>query len=165
LVHVSLLTEGVNLPWVRCVALRVLQGSRVRFAQYVGRALRRSRGKSKAVLLDPRGLMQTHRLTYEAALWEQDEEDSAQPSPQDGLRAQVAEVLRELRKSPFPLPISPIPEARARYLVKQGRLDPTLSGLVEAWLEAGLVQDAWEAAERGARNGINHALRRILVGG
>jgi DNA repair protein RadD len=165
LVHVSLLTEGVNLPWVRGVALRVPQGSRVRFAQYVGRALRRAKGKSKAVLLDPLGQLERHRLTYEAALWECDEDDEHQEaSPQDALRAEACEVLRELRKTPLKLAPHLNMDGRVGYLLRQRRLDPALGGRVEEWRAAGLIQEAWEAAERGATQKTTAALRRLLGG-
>jgi len=52
LVHVKLLTEGVNLPWLSGVGLRVQSKSRTRLIQYVGRALRTWEGKEHGLVLD-----------------------------------------------------------------------------------------------------------------
>lgn len=70
LVHVSLLTEGVDLPWLRWMAMRRPVGSRVRFCQEVGRLLRSSPGKDRAYLIDLHDLFGSFGLTYEAALGE-----------------------------------------------------------------------------------------------
>lgn len=75
LVHVSMLVEGVDYPWLRWGCLRRAVGARVRFIQEVGRYIRAFEGKSEAVLLDPNDLFGTFQLTYEAALgWAEEEE-------------------------------------------------------------------------------------------
>jgi superfamily II DNA or RNA helicase len=68
LVQVSMLVEGVDLPWLRWLGLRRQVGSRVRFLQQVGRVLRTHPGKTVATILDPWGLMERHDLEYQAAL-------------------------------------------------------------------------------------------------
>ncbi len=68
LVHVALLKEGVNLPWLRWLCLRRQVSSRVWFAQHVGRVLRACQGKEVAVILDPGDLFGVHSLSVEAAL-------------------------------------------------------------------------------------------------
>ncbi len=68
LVHVDMLSEGVDLPWLRWVALRAPIGSRVRFLQTIGRALRSSEGKDRAVFLDPHDLFGTHALSHPEAI-------------------------------------------------------------------------------------------------
>lgn len=68
LVHVSMLQEGVNLPWLRWLCLRRPVGSRVRFAQEVGRVLRTHPGKERAIIYDPLDLFAEHSLTEEAVL-------------------------------------------------------------------------------------------------
>lgn len=75
LVHVKMLREGVNLPWLRALMLRAPCGTRVGFAQHVGRALRSHPGKEKAIIFDPQDLFGLFRLTYEAALGETTESD------------------------------------------------------------------------------------------
>lgn len=72
LVHVSLLAEGVDLPWLRWLCLRRPVQARVRFLQEIGRALRvlhpvthaadieRFGVKSGAVILDPHLLLGRH---------------------------------------------------------------------------------------------------------
>ena len=56
LVHVSLLAEGVDFPWLRWLCMRRPVGARVRFAQEMGRPLRAEPGKTEAVIVDPHDL-------------------------------------------------------------------------------------------------------------
>jgi hypothetical protein len=67
-VHVNMLSEGVDYPWLRWLCLRRKVGSRVRFCQEVGRVLRAHPGKREALLLDPLDLMGALALSYEAVL-------------------------------------------------------------------------------------------------
>lgn len=68
LVHVALLQEGVDMPWLRWLCLRRPVRSAVRFAQEVGRVLRAAPDKTEAVLYDPNDLFGVHRLSQEAVL-------------------------------------------------------------------------------------------------
>ncbi len=70
LVHVALLVEGVDLPWLRWLCLRRRRASRVAFAQEVGRVLRSSAGKERAEIFDPWDLLGTFGLSEPAALGE-----------------------------------------------------------------------------------------------
>jgi len=70
LVHVALLVEGVDLPWLRWHLGRRKIASRVRFAQEAGRVLRAHPGKTHAVFLDPHDLFAAHDLAGEARLGE-----------------------------------------------------------------------------------------------
>jgi len=65
-VHVDMLTEGVDLPWLRCLVMRRPTASRVRFAQEVGRVLRAAQDKPTAHLFDPLNLLDWHKLDFEA---------------------------------------------------------------------------------------------------
>ena len=67
-VHVAMLTEGVDWPWLQWMALRRPISSRVRFAQEVGRAIRAYPGKVLATIYDPRDLFGEFRLSYEAVV-------------------------------------------------------------------------------------------------
>ena len=75
-VHVSMLSEGVDLPWLRWICLRRPVGSRVRFVQEVGRVLRtmpdgdRWGPKDTAYVLDPHALFLEHGISNPAALGE-----------------------------------------------------------------------------------------------
>lgn len=83
LVHVALLSEGVDFPWLRWICLRRAVGSRVRFAQELGRVLRAcpSERKTHATVLDPNDLFSVFGLSYEAALgWE---ESAPKPRPKE----------------------------------------------------------------------------------
>lgn len=68
LVHVALLVEGVDLPWLRWLCLRRKRGSRVAFAQEVGRVLRCAPGKAHADIYDPHDLFGLHSLSEPARL-------------------------------------------------------------------------------------------------
>lgn len=67
-VHVNMLSEGVDLPWLQWICLRRDVRSRVRFCQEVGRILRAYPGKTTAYLLDPNDLLDSFGLSYEAML-------------------------------------------------------------------------------------------------
>ena len=88
LVHVSLLAEGVDLPWLRWLCLRRRVQARVRFVQEVGRVLRTHPGKSRATIIDPYDLFTMHGITHPATLGE--------PPPKKQEPAPVEE-------DPFPL--------------------------------------------------------------
>ena len=64
LVHVSLLAEGVDLPWLRWLCLRRPVQSKVRFVQELGRVLRAHPGKEIALIIDPHDLLGKHGLSH-----------------------------------------------------------------------------------------------------
>lgn len=78
LVHVNLLSEGVDLPWLRWLCCRRPIGSKVLFAQYVGRGLRKHDAyewkgeilpaKKYCDILDPNDLFGKLSLDYKAVL-------------------------------------------------------------------------------------------------
>jgi hypothetical protein len=83
LVHVAMLQEGVDWPWLRWLCMRRCIGSRLRYVQEIGRVLRAvfepgtnipaknpdgSLVKPEAVLYDPHGLVDEFNLTYDAVL-------------------------------------------------------------------------------------------------
>ena len=80
LVHVAMLQEGIDLPWLRWICLRRAVSSRVRFAQEVGRVLRRAPGKEHGIVLDPHDLFGSLTMDYEAVLYGQAEETAAAPA-------------------------------------------------------------------------------------
>lgn len=69
-VYVDMLAEGFNCPQIRWMALRRAVGSRVRFAQEVGRGLRAYPGKTTCYMLDVWDLWGTHSMDWRAALGE-----------------------------------------------------------------------------------------------
>lgn len=79
LVHVSLLSEGVDLPWLRWLCCRRPIGSRVLFAQYIGRGIRTYPGKKYCTVYDPQDLFGKLSLDYEAILSGGIEEEDAVP--------------------------------------------------------------------------------------
>jgi superfamily II DNA or RNA helicase len=77
LVHVSLLAEGVDFPWLRWLCMRRPVSARVRFMQELGRVLRSCEGKRSAVVIDPHDLVGVHGLQHAAALGEALEREAA----------------------------------------------------------------------------------------
>ncbi len=70
IVHVNMLAEGIDLPWLRWLCLRRPVSARVRFIQEVGRVLRASPGKDRAILLDPHDLFGAFGWHLDEALGE-----------------------------------------------------------------------------------------------
>ncbi len=68
LVHVALLVEGVDLPWLRWLMIRRPVSSPVRLVQEVGRVLRCAPGKTEAVLYDPHDCLGAVGLSHAARL-------------------------------------------------------------------------------------------------
>jgi hypothetical protein len=97
LVHVNLLTEGVDLPWLRWLCLRRPGASRIRFAQEVGRVLRAHPGKTCGVVYDPHDLFGRLSLSYEACLGEVDG-----PSADDAAAWDIDFEIQKLKGSPVP---------------------------------------------------------------
>lgn len=101
LVHVQLLCEGVDLPWLQWLAMRRLIASPVRMVQEVGRVLRAAPGKTEAVLYDPHDLLGELGLVHAAAL------EDAQKREAGGMSEDVwsipeLEGLDEISKIPRP---------------------------------------------------------------
>lgn len=92
LVHVSMLVEGVDYPWLRWGCFRREVGARVRFIQELGRYLRAYPGKTEALILDPHNLADAFQVTYEEALGWVDDEDEG-----DGEQERKEREERELR--------------------------------------------------------------------
>lgn len=81
LVHVSLLAEGVDLPWLRWLCLRRPVGARVRFVQELGRVLRVCEPdawgpKAHALVMDPHDLLGTIGISHDADVGRILEEDA-----------------------------------------------------------------------------------------
>ena len=82
IVHVNCLVEGVDLPWLRWIGLTNPRGSRVAYAQEIGRVLRTAPDKPRAYVWDPFDSCVRHELQgpteIEGALGEQVETRRAQ---------------------------------------------------------------------------------------
>ena len=78
LVYPSMLSEGVDLPWLAWGCLRRKVSSKVRFIQELGRFLRTNAGKTEAVILDPLGQLEDKATALDAVLgWVADDEPEA----------------------------------------------------------------------------------------
>jgi superfamily II DNA or RNA helicase len=70
LVHVKLLTEGVDLPWLGTLAMRAQTKSVIRYVQQMGRVLRTYPGKTRGVVLDVHDAWGTFGLPrFSADMW------------------------------------------------------------------------------------------------
>ena len=98
LVHVALLAEGVDLPWLRWLCLRRSVQARVRFLQEVGRVLRCHPGKATGVILDPHLLLGRHGWVTAEAIGEALEQ-AAQAEAQDGSGEGSSEPTPEMAVS------------------------------------------------------------------
>lgn len=76
LVHIDMLTEGADFPWLHCLVMRRPTASVIRFAQQVGRALRGCEGKEVAHLFDPLLMLDDFGLDFDA-VFESDQSDEA----------------------------------------------------------------------------------------
>lgn len=130
LVHVNMLTEGVDLPWLRWLAMRRPTRSKVRFCQEVGRVLRAFPGKTDALLLDPMDLLGRFSLTYQAIL----EGMAAEPSP---LEAELLEAEAEVDDDDDEPPSGVLRVESAKRMAAWRKY---LRALYFAALGAGLVQ-------------------------
>lgn len=97
LVHVNLLTEGVDLPWLRWLCLRRPGASRIRFAQEVGRVLRAHPGKVNGIVYDPHDLFGRLSLSYEACLGDIDG-----PSADELAAWDIDFAIAKLKSEPTP---------------------------------------------------------------
>jgi superfamily II DNA or RNA helicase len=114
LVHVSLLAEGVDFPWLRWLCMRRPVSARVRFMQELGRVLRSCEGKSAAIVIDPHDLVGTHGLQHAAALGAALEEEARKAERKDG------DGPGEAREMPEPVAIAEATRwARALLLALQ----------------------------------------------
>jgi len=67
-VHVCVLVEGVDLPWIRWMCLRRRRGSRNAHVQEIGRGLRAHPGKTHCDFFDPHSLFGLHQINDPARL-------------------------------------------------------------------------------------------------
>jgi hypothetical protein len=79
LVHINMLAEGVDFPWLRWLCLRRPVGARVRFVQEFGRPLRAHPGKDHAIVIDPHDLLGTHGIAHAPTIGLADEVDGFDP--------------------------------------------------------------------------------------
>ena len=107
-VHVAMLSEGVDIPALRWIALRRPVGSRVRFVQEVGRVLRVMHEvdqwgpKTHAYVIDPHNLFDEHGIAHPAALGEpppkqpkeEKQRDSDELPPLPGLAPEMPAMQR-----------------------------------------------------------------------
>ena len=87
LVHVSMLSEGADFPWLRGLMVRRRIEAPVRFVQEVGRVLRAEPGKTEGVVFDPFDLMTELGMTHDDAIGKvldgEDEEEDDEGEDED----------------------------------------------------------------------------------
>jgi superfamily II DNA or RNA helicase len=149
LVHVALLAEGVDLPWLRWICLRRRVGARVRFLQEVGRVLRTHPGKSEGVVLDPHLLLGVHGLETAEALGEAMAEAAAAESEE----TETEEVRRYSETEDYAvsleLLVSHMQSIRA-MLLRRGFVAEG-EGYRPGWRMAGITARQVETIKRAGR--------------
>jgi hypothetical protein len=129
-VHVNMLSEGVDLPWLKWLCARRPVGSRVRFAQEVGRILRAAPDKTHATVYDIHDLFGALSLDYEACLSGGAEE--VEPLKLEALTLDFE--VEKIKASPEPPPMAnDIPLvliAPARSYIRKTVLEFQLRGIV-----------------------------------
>ena len=93
--HVNMLAEGANFPWLHWLGLRRECGSRVRFIQEIGRALRSYPGKEEAVFYDFNDQFGTFPLTIAEALGEPPPRERAEEVSEREPREIAAAITNE----------------------------------------------------------------------
>ena len=98
LVHVNMLSEGVDFPFLQWLCMRRPVGAKVRFVQEVGRVLRSYRDKHEAIIMDPFDLFSQHGLTYPEQIGK-----LLAPDPDDEILAKLdieddLEIIEEFKK-------------------------------------------------------------------
>jgi len=129
IVHVDMFSEGSDFPFLRWMCLRRPVGSKVRFCQEVGRALRGNcPGKDKALFLDPHDLFGSFGLTYEAVL------GGGEATPPDPVDEEEADEAKEAIDAHAPFPQTDVPapvvEATTSFLRKV-KLQIINAGIIE----------------------------------
>lgn len=105
LVHVSLLAEGVDFPWLRWLAFRRPVNARVRFMQELGRPLRCHPGKTHAVIIDPHDLLGLHGTRHPEALGEALQEEADKLERRAQKAREEAEHTARLAELPAPVAV------------------------------------------------------------
>ena len=82
LVHVRLLVEGVDLPWLRWIALRAPRTT-LGLVQEVGRVIRVAEGKTSAIVLDPLAQSPIEAFSTPEALGELEQLAAEEAAPDD----------------------------------------------------------------------------------
>ena len=145
LVHVALLAEGVDFPWLRCLVLRRNVAARIRFVQELGRALRVCSPyeswyeedkalwgeKHGAIVIDPYRLMKKMGIDHPEAVGQvmAEEEEALARKALDEMDAK--EKQAEIKKLPDPVAVDQATAWAQRMLLEmQG------AGLADAYVAA-----------------------------
>ena len=134
-VHVAMLSEGVDLPWLRWICLRRRVQARVRVLQEAGRVLRAHPGKAEGVILDPWGVLAREGWTTPEAI------GAAMEADAEDTETRPAPSARELDEG---------------EVIAIDRLAAWLAETVAMWRRMGVLEEdaaggAWRALDASAR--------------
>jgi len=130
-VYVDMLAEGFDCPQIRYLVMRRNVGSRVRFAQEVGRGLRACEGKDKCFLFDPHDLFLTHDLSFEACLGEIEVDE---PIPTLKLQMELSVATKSATKEGGDIWGDGMPAtalSAARQYLRSTVLDMKMNGVID----------------------------------
>ena len=155
IVHVSMLSEGVDLPYLKWMCLRRPVGARVRFVQEVGRVLRSHPDKEFATIMDPHDLFGRHSIQNLEAIGEALRQEELDDYEEELASLEKEEEIRELiRKMPSAQAFTRI-ESYTRNLLSMLQAH----GIVESKGEQ-FQEDDWRGGDP-SENQLN-ALQRLL---
>lgn len=160
LVHVKMLAEGVDFPWLRWICLRRKAGKdgRVRFIQEVGRVVRVFPGKSRGIVLDPLGLSDQEGigLDFQAEFGEAPKKEPKKRTP-DAVDDDLPPLPDELAERD---PIYAKRLSRTRALARRLHLHCQMFGLVR--VPPGFIEGEWRRRHASPRQ--MQRLRQAALG-
>lgn len=175
-VHVNLLTEGADFPFLRWLCLRRQGCSDVRFPQEVGRVLRWHPDKTQAVIYDPRGHFESHTLLKDARLYQvvpvvvylREMATVSMADAETQARALIAKrdylLLRELREiQPQPEGVAPETSASIDILKELVNDAETLDVIIPVDRMMHVSVRLWLMAHGVRLHVLQYGARRVVV--
>lgn len=151
LVHVQILTEGVDLPWLRWGCLR-RRRNRVGFVQEVGRFLRAFPGKSVADLFDPLGLFVAHGIDHPSQLGGVVEVVEVE-EVEDVQSPEMIDVLDPLTGKVYKVPRESKARTRVQRVAVAHAVSTSYISECVSWLRAkGLIENAFGKSDASWRH-------------
>jgi superfamily II DNA or RNA helicase len=149
IVHVNMLSEGVDFPFLRWLCMRRPVGARVRFCQEVGRVLRSHPGKKEAIIMDPHDLFNQHGLIYQEALGELLIEKSPDEEMLAKLDIEAEDLMEEFKTM--------------RPAVAVGNIESWVRGIITAMRANGLAKPPYQEPQVEETNSENKPTKKQLT--
>lgn len=141
IVHVKMLSRGVDIPCLKWIGCRRPIKSRTLFAQYVGRGIRSFAGKDKCLVLDPHNLVNVHSLSPEAAIGggEEEEDDATLALKVEDIIGDLSEDDMKEENTLNGVPIKAIDPCASYVLALRLRME--MEGVIPFDAKMGIVRN------------------------